>query len=698
MRFGLTIFLGAALLFAVQPLLAKRLLPWFGGGPAVWSACMLFFQVALLAGYAWAHALDRRLAPRAQAWAQGGLVALALAALGLQALLGEAPLLADPGWTPASGAWPAGRILLLLGASVGLPALALGAASPLLQAWHRRAHPARPTYRLYALSNAGSLLALVAYPFLLEPWMGLAAQAWAWSGLFALFALGVLACGRALPGGSDPANGSHASDGSDAPGGPVWLWVALPAAASALLLAGTHQMCQEVAVVPFLWVLPLGLYLGSFILAFEGRRLYRRAWCAPAFAASAALAVWAMYRGYELALTWQVVAYAALVFTGASLCHGELAGLRPPARRLTGFYLALSTGGALGGAGVSLLAPAVLDGPWEVHLAILAVPLLSLVAFCVRPAPGGSRARRRGLRGAWLAGCAGLLVALALQPREALRDAVWSGRNFFGALRVKLTHPEHPRYWAHDLFHGQILHGYQLQSAELRRVPTAYFSASSGLGLALQRHPARAAGRGLRVGVIGLGVGTIAAWGRPGDVLRFYELDPQVIALARGQGGFFTFLADSAARIEVVEGDARVSLERELRAGAPGRFDVLVLDAFQSDAIPTHLLSREAFRLYLEHLAPDGLLLLHVTNLSLRLEPVVDRLAQELGLAVAVVRDEGDGWIGLRSHWAFLSRDPDILAEPEIAARAGLPESLGRPAPLWTDDHTALFPLLRARR
>ncbi|HOX44301.1 MAG TPA: fused MFS/spermidine synthase [Myxococcota bacterium] len=695
MRFGLTIFLGAALLFSVQPLLAKRLLPWFGGGPAVWSACMLFFQVVLLLGYAWAHALDRRQPARRQAWAQGGLLATALLGLGLQVLLWDAPLLPGQGWMPADSRWPAGRILLLLGLAVGLPALALGAASPLLQAWHRRACPGKPTYRLYALSNAGSLLALVAYPFLLEPALGLRAQAWAWGGLFALFALGVLACGQALPAGPDP---SERSDPSDRPAAPLWLWVALPAAASALLLAATHQMCQEVAVVPFLWVLPLGLYLISFILAFEGRQLYRRAWCAPAFAASAAAAAWALCQSYELALVWQVGAYSALVFFGACLCHGELARLKPPPARLTGFYLALSLGGALGGLFVSLLAPAVFDGPWEVHLTFAAVPALALATFWRSPGKGLAHRLRWPLRAAWALGCLALIAALGLQPGESLRDVVWAERNFYGTLRVKRIHPGHPRYHAHDLFHGQILHGYQLQAPELRRVPTAYFSATSGLGLALQHHPARAEGRGLRVGIIGLGVGTIAAWGQPGDVLRFYEIDPQVIALARGQGGWFTFLGDSQARVEVIEGDARVSLERERREGALGRFDVFVLDAFQSDAIPTHLLDLEAFRLYLEHLAPDGLLLLHVTNLSLSLEPVVDRLAQELGLAVSVVRDAGDGWIGLRSHWALLTRDADILADPELAAKASLPESLGRPAPLWTDDQAALFPILRERR
>jgi spermidine synthase len=701
-RFGLTIFLGAALLFSVQPLLAKRLLPWFGGGPAVWSACMLFFQVVLLAGYAWAHALDRRLSARRQVRAQGGLLLAALLGLGLQALVWDAPLLPGEGWMPANSGWPAGRILLLLGLAVGLPALALGATSPLLQAWHRRAYPGRPTYRLYALSNAGSLLALIAYPFLLEPALGLRAQAWAWAGVFVLFSAGVVVAAwtaARAPDEREPRCSPRAApDGSAAAGaGPVWLWVALPAAASALLLAATHQMCQEVAVVPFLWVLPLGLYLISFILAFEGEHLYRRAWCAPGFAASAAAAAWALYQSYELALVWQVSAFSALVFFGACLCHGELARLKPPPERLTGFYLALSVGGALGGLFVSLLAPALFDGPWEVHLTIAAVPALALVAFWRAPGPGLGRRLRWPLRAAWAVGCLGLVTALALQPWTSLRDVVWAGRNFYGTLRVKLTHPEHPRYHAHDLFHGQILHGYQLQAPELRRVPTAYFSATSGLGLALQRHPARAEGRGLRVGIIGLGVGTIAAWGQPGDVLRFYEIDPQVIALARGQGGWFTFLADSRARVEVIEGDARVSLERERREGALGRFDVFVLDAFQSDAIPTHLLDLESFRLYLDHLAPDGLLLLHVTNLNLALEPVVDRLAQELGLAVSIVRDEGDGWIGLRSHWALLTRDPDILADPEIAAKASLPETLGHPAPLWTDDQAALFPILRER-
>jgi hypothetical protein len=699
MRIALTIPLAAFLLFAVQPLVARRLLPWFGGGPMVWATCMLFFQSALLVGYAWAHALARRLGPRAQALAQAGLTLLALLALGLQAALWDAPLVPTTDWMPPDSGWPAARILALLGLMVGLPGLALGATSPLLQAWHHRVHRAATPYWLYAVSNAGSLAALLAYPFLVEPWLGLRAQAWGFSALFALFVAGSLASALALARTGEPAPVIAPAPAPEAGrGGPVWLWVALPATASLLLLAATHQMCQEVAVVPFLWVLPLALYLVSFIVAFEGERLYRRAWCLPAFLLSAAAATWALYQSYELAVGWQVTIYAVLTLFGATLCHGELARLKPPAARLTGFYLALAAGGALGGLFASLVAPVVFDGPWELHLALGLTALLALAAVWLRPGPGRTRWLGWPFRLGWLLASLGLMLALALQPGEVLRDTLWSGRNFYGTLRVKQTRPGHPEYHAVDLYHGQILHGYQLQNPQLRRVPTAYFSGSSGLGLVFRHHPARAAGRPLRVGVLGLGAGTIAAWGLPGDLMRFYEIDPEVIRLARGEGGHFTFLADSPARIETVEGDARVSLERERARGELGQFDLFAMDAFQSDAVPTHLLTLEAVRLYLDHLAPDGLLMVNVTNLNLNLEPVVDRLAQELGLAVAVVRDPGDGWIGLRSHWALLTRNPDILAEPHLAESASPPRGLAGASPLWTDDHAALFPLLRTRR
>jgi hypothetical protein len=473
------------------------------------------------------------------------------------------------------------------------------------------------------------------------------------------------------------------------------MWFLLPATASVLLLAGTNQMCQEVAVIPFLWVLPLSLYLLTFILAFQWERFYRRAWFGPLFALAAAAGALALYKEYEFRIGWQVLIYSGVIFAGCMLCHGELVRIKPDPRRLTGFYLVVSAGGAAGGGFVALLAPLLFDGFWEFHLAVFACGGLHLAALWLDP---GSwlQGRLRVVKASGLAMLlAGLGAVLAIQPWLFHRNVLAASRNFYGVLRVKLTHPEHPKFFAHDLFDGQILHGYQFQTSTLKRVPTSYFSKTSGLGLVLTHHPARQEGRPLRIGLIGLGIGTAAAHGRQGDSMRFYEINPQVIRLARGEGGYFNFLSDSLARIEIVEGDARISLQRELQTGARGEFDIFVLDAFQSDAIPVHLITLQALQLYLEHLKPDGLLLLHVTNLNLSLEPIVDRLATQLDLVVATLRDEGDGWTSLRSHWMVLTRDPGLLAQPQIAEHAALPQQLEGPAPLWTDDFSSILPILR---
>ena len=699
LRHGITIFLGALLVFAVQPILGKYLLPWFGGGPAVWTACLLFFQIALLLGYLWAHALDSWFSPRAQAVVHLSLLGVSAMVTAVLFVVWDAPIMPPDAWKPSGSAWPVGQILLILSLGVGLPYVLLTATSPLLQAWHRDALPDKPPWKLYALSNAGSLLGLLAYPFVIEPNIGSLSQGKLWSGLYLLFIAGMVVCSlprlRIAPQpGKIPDESAPGEDSA-----PGWiqrgLWFGLAAFASMLLLAGTNQMSQEVAVIPFLWVLPLALYLVSFILAFESDRLYGRAWFTPLFALAAAASVWALFEEFNFRIGWQVLIYSAVVFAGCMLCHGELARHKPHPRRLTAFYLTVALGGAAGGAFVSLAAPIVFDGYWEFHLALVGVAGLYLLSLSVDK-DSWIHGRLRWVKFSIVSlGVLGLAGILGYHPNHYQKDVLATSRNFYGVLRVKLTHPEHPKYHAHDLYDGQILHGYQFKTPRLEPLPTAYFSLSSGLGLALRHHPARSEGRPLSMGLIGLGIGTAAAHGRPGDLMRFYEINPEVIRLARGDGGHFSFITRSQAKIQVVEGDARISLESELAHTGSKKFDVFVVDAFQSDAIPVHLLNLEAFRLYLTHLKDDGLLVVHVTNLNLSLEPVVDRIATELDLVVATVRDSGDGWVSLRSHWMLLTKDPMILADPAIAEKATLPKQLEGPAPLWTDDYSSILPILR---
>ncbi|MBW2700958.1 MAG: fused MFS/spermidine synthase [Deltaproteobacteria bacterium] len=706
LRTSLTITLSAALVFALQPMMGKVLLPWFGGGPSIWSACLLFFQILLLAGYAYAHGLSTWLSPRAGARLHVFLLSLACLLGIFLGMHWSSPITPSTAFRPEDSAWPALRILLALTASVGLPFFLLSATSPLLQTWFHLSHPERSPYRLYALSNLGSLGALVAYPFLLEPSLGLHEQALLWSVGFLIFAGGMGVCAWPFLRRKLAATAQVVEKPSDpAPGKALrLLWFGLAATGSILLLATTNQICLNVAVVPFLWVLPLALYLLSHILCFHDPRLAARGFWLPIFALSSLMVLALLFHGgekiwqvgsvrFELGLAWQVLIYGTSLLSGCMLVHGELVRLKPPASRLTSFYLWMSAGGAAGGLFVSLIAPMVFDGLWEFHLGLAAV-----AAFCLLTSWQDKESPLNGqwaltARAAALSALAGLMLILGLHPLHFMREAVFAERNFYGVLRVLKKHEGLPKYFSHDLYDGQILHGYQLQDPKLKSIPTSYFSDQSGLGLLLAKHPARPAP--LRVALIGLGVGTAAALAKPKDLFRFYEINPAVIRLAEGQDGYFSFLKDSKAEIQIVEGDARVQLEREREAGLKNRFDLLVVDAFQSDAIPAHLLTKEAISLYLSQLKDDGALMMHVTNLHLDLEPVVDRLASELNLSVAVIRHPGDGWLSLMSRWMLLTRNKDILATEAIAARSELPHKLPRHAPLWTDDHSSLLPILQ---
>ncbi len=755
---ALTTFLSAFLLFQVELLIGKAILPWFGGAPAVWTTCMLFFQAALLGGYAWAHALVGRAPPRRQASLHAALLAACLALVGWHLHVWGSPLLPAVGWRPSGTESPAGAILVLLAVSVGLPFLALAATTPLLQAWFARAFPGRSPYRLYALSSLGSLLGLLSYPFLVEPALALRTQAWAWSAGFVVFAAAGAACAvRAARPGPPAAAGGSAGPGAG--GGAAaerprlarrLLWLLLPAAASAMLLAVTNQISQDVAVVPFLWVLPLSLYLISFVVCFDRPRWYVRAVFQPAFAVAAFAASLLLFHGTDVPIVEQMAAWSFVLFTSCMVCHGELARRAPAPRYLTSYYLLLAGGGALGGLFVALLAPLLFRGFWELHLGLLACGLLLLFSLLedrsswlrrgeVWPAAAALAAAAAGaaylllpnlaagrlapqaaplvvatLAIAWLAwrsrrllggrsllagACVGLAlmllsVVLRAHMRAVVARSVVVTRGFFGVLEVEEEHRGDPQRHAFLERHGRIMHGFQFAEPALRRAATAYYGEGSGVALALLHHPRREEGSGtLRVGVAGLGIGTVAAYGRAGDLFRFYEINPDVVRLANG-GGPFTYLRDTPARVEIVLGDARVSLERE----ADQRFDVLIVDAFSSGAIPVHLLTREAFAVYLRHLAePDGILAVDVSNRSLDLRPVVRRLAQHFGLAAVEVAKkgsaEGPTWGSL---WVLLTRDPVALSDPGIL-EPGTPRGETPPSfPLWTDDHSSLLPLLKA--
>jgi hypothetical protein len=658
----------------------KSLLPLFGGAPAVWTTCLLVFQTLLLLGYGWAHGLAVRLAPRAQAAAHVGLLAFGLAF----------PVL--PGTSAASpevAARPVREILLLATTSVGLPFLALAATSPLLQAWHARLWPARAPYRLYAWSNAGSLLALLAYPFAVEPALALDAQALAWRSGVALLVVLVAWCAWHSTRATAIAPRASGTAVEPLRATRVALWIAWAACGVIWFMAITQQLTVDVAAVPFLWMLPLGIYLLTLIVTFAGPRGYPRRLLTSLLPAAIALVYVTVQRGPGFAGT--VLSLSAGLLVACLVCHGELYRLRPDPTRTTAFYLAIASGGAVGGFLVAVLAPATFRLSEELHLAMTITVILA----------GATRLVERSLRSRgvalWLGATVALAALVVYQSAQLVREATFVRRNFFGVLRVLEVRGARPEAMYRRLYHGSTLHGLQDLTPERRWIPTTYYTPYGGGGAVLTALE-RPSGR--RVGLVGLGVGTLAAYGHPGDLFRFYEIDPDVEKIARE---WFTYLADSKARCEVVLGDARVRLSTE----PPQAFDVLVLDAFSGDAVPVHLLTREAFTLYERHLAPNGVIAAHLSNRSIDLTPVLYRLADELGFTALQFQqlEPPKGSFVTRSSWMVLSRDGKFLerlvAETKPLRDKGRVDLFqGDPAryrriPLWTDRYSDLVRLLR---
>jgi len=679
--FSLTIFWGAFLLFLVQPLIARFILPWFGGGPAVWTTCMLFFQLLLLGGYAYAHFSISRLTPRRQVITHLGLLALAVALL---------PITPGDAWKPTDGSHAAGHILRLLLGCLGLPYLVLSATGPLLQAWFSKANPGVSPYRLYALSNVGSLLALLIYPFYLEPQLSRQAQADGWSWGLAIYAGLTAWCGLKVW-KSAAADGETAKSAEEEAPASAWrklLWFALPACGVMLLLAITNKLCQDIAVVPFLWVLPLSLYLLSFIISFDSPRWYHRGFWLPLLAILLGLVLQNLYKAESHPdITPLATLYLGTMFVACMVCHGEVYRLRPGASRLTGFYLSLSAGGAAGGLFVALAAPFVFPDYFELHLALFLTAALVLIVLRQDP----TRPFREGqARWAWAVPFVALAVlgyGLADVATTSLRGSLSTTRGFYGVLKVNDNDAGNDGLHHLTLQHGATIHGLQYVDAEKRTDPSSYYTSTSGIGRLLRAHKP---GGGRRVGAIGLGCGTLAAWGRPGDTFRFYEINDDVARLATST---FTYLKDSKAKTELVMGDARLSMERE----ANQQYDVIVLDAFSSDAIPVHLLTLEAFDHYQRHLKPDGAIVVHVSNRYLDLHPVVYRIADKIGFPAITIDDndtayEDAGFYG--SDWIIMTRNQVLLQQPLI--RDVTKETVEFPARImyWTDERSDLLSIL----
>ena len=667
--YALTIFTSAFLLFLVQPIMAKQILPWFGGSAAVWTTCLVFFQFLLLFGYAYSDWTTRRMKRHHQA---GMHIALLLASLL------SLPILADAGWKPSGDEEPAWRILGLLGATIGLPYFLLSTTGPLVQAWFARSFPAGTVYRLFALSNFASLIALVSYPFVLEPWVTTAQQSRGWSiayGTFVALCIGAASYSLRSRVTAAPASASVAAmnDGPKPKLSDYALWLSLSAMGSFMLLTVTNHITHDVASVPFLWILPLTLYLMSFIVCFEGRGWYRRhIFLGPLLVAAGAMA-WALHSDRSIHDIKEAVAlFSVGLFVCCMFFHGELAEMKPAPRYLTTFYLIVSLGGALGGFFVGFVAPRFFPTYYEFGLGL--VVTLLLAGFLVRRMPP--------FVPLLVAGAVGFTGYHVYYYVDSLsRNALIMTRNFYGTLRVRDVGSGDDA--VRRLMHGVIMHGEQYLSPKRSREPTTYYGPTSGIGLAMTAFGARP----LRVAVVGLGTGTLATYGRPGDVYRFYELNSQVIDIAHSQ---FSYLSESRAAIETVLGDARLNLERE----APQNYDVIAIDAFSSDSIPVHLITREAMAAYLKHLNPGGVLAFHVTNRFLRLAPVIRMIADEHKLHTALVIDEAEESDLAKTDWVLVTREPKLLARKEIAAVATPIDTIPGLA-VWTDDYNNLFRILK---
>lgn len=786
--YAATIFLGAFLLFQVQPLIGKYILPWFGGGPGVWTTCMLFFQLLLLAGYGYAHFVGSGFKPLWQARVHGVVLVLSLLTL---------PIIPSDSWKPPGDAEPTLRILLLLAASVGLPYFVLSTTGPLLQRWFSLSHPGASPYRLYALSNVGSLLALISYPFLFEPALSRRAQAWTWSAGMMLFAVLCGLCAwrlRNTP-AEQPVQSSPAEEGGEARPPTIadrTFWLLLPAGASLLLLATTNKMCQDVAVVPFLWVLPLSLYLLSFIISFDSPRWYSRRWFGAAFIVALIGITAAIKAANDIPLVWQVVIYSFGLFVLCMCAHGELYRLRPHPRHLTSFYLMIAAGGATGGLLVAVVAPLVLDDYYEFEIGLVASGLLFIAAVWGGEESGATREDKSapalpgrlrqwhpavfGITLGALAGAVGVAalfgldfnwiekargpvfdgistltgnrlaaedvlhfalivggalfviavwltryltpapvwvygglaavfvtvivngVVLAHEAREDRERAITLARNFYGTLKVLEYNPGQDIDNYYILQHGRITHGMQLRHPTYRNWPTTYYGERSGIGLAVKKFPRQ---DGQRVAVVGLGTGSMAVYGKTNDYYRFYEINPAVTNIALTHFSHITDCRERGATVDIAMGDARLSLERE----PPQQFDIIVLDAFSSDAIPVHLLTRESFALYRRHLKPDGVIVVHISNRHLDLEPVVLSAAKQLAWQTAIVEnsdgdigaenDEGlEAWWIYTSIWVLVSPNKALIEHPDIVASTTAPKERQGPIRLWTDDYTALSQVL----
>ncbi|TAK47567.1 MAG: hypothetical protein EPO23_11095 [Xanthobacteraceae bacterium] len=674
-----TMALSGFLLFQVQPMMARFILPWFGGSATTWTASMLFFQAALLVGYAYAHLFTRPLTLRGQVLLHCGLILLGLLSL---------PITPADAWKPDEVANPTLYIFLLLTVCVGMPYAILSATSPLLQNWLGIAGHRTPS-QFFAVSNFGSFLGLLSYPFAVDPLLATTAQTRWWSVAFVAFGVLMAGCGLlvlAVRGRMAIAHPQAIPD-RELPGMAITIkWGFFSALGSVLLLATTNSITSYVPVNPFLWVVPLSLYLLSFVIVFAGPGAYRPAFYVPAFLAMTIFAlVFAIVYEDDYAAI-RITAELAAFALGCMICHGELAHRQPPPRQLTFYYVIMAAGGVAGGLFVSLAAPVIFPDYWEFPLGLLTTGLVGVHVLGLRSGAPLLAPRR-------LVMPALLVVALGAAIYGIVEDAtdvISQRRNFYGVLKVveegKGSRLDHRL----SMYQAGENQGEQMLDAELRRLPACDFGADSGLGLALDYLAGRNGAAGRRIGVIGLGAGMLATYGKPSDSVRYYELNPAVTDMARSH---FSYLKDSAARIDVAHGDGRLLLEREIAAGSR-QYDLLHIDAFRGNAPPVHLMTKEAFDIYLRHLKSDGLLVVTSHSDYYSTSSLLRGLADKIGMRVEWFEAANFEDCGSKVGFAVFSRDPGFFAADKVRARISAWPDHGTGRILWTDQSSSLMSLM----
>lgn len=693
--FGITTLVSAFLIFQVQPILGKAILPWFGGGPSVWTTCLVFFQCALLAGYGYAYLVSRFFSVKDQFLAHLALIAGSLLFL---------PILPGGEWQPTESIDPSWKIVCLLILNVGVPYMLLAATSPLLQHWYANVQGKSVPYRLYALSNVGSLTALLSYPLVVEPNLSVESQSLFWSTGFILFSI---CCGLLIIALAPGSVSRQEKTAEKTQATPIlkrtWFsWFLLSALGSMALVAITNEICQEMTVGPLLWIAPLSLYLVSFIIGFEKPQWYQPRWIGliTAFVLIAVFAIrceaWTLLddvfelAGIDVASLYSNVFFETGLYLGAMflfclICNGELYRQRPENGKLTSFYLALAFGGACGGVFVSLVCPNIFTSLFETEIVFVAALLLAVKVFCQ---DGCLRWSIPDSTVGFLAGtlfliCGYFFASQMISTEES--SSLVQVRNFYGVVRVDREQSDEFGS-GRSMYHGRTLHGFQYLSNESKSKPTSYYSIDSGVGIAVSEMGKK---NSIDVGVVGLGTGTLATYGRQGDRFDFFEINPSVIALAENA---FTYLRDSEAESSVLLGDARILIENVCSE----KYDVLVLDAFSGDAIPTHLLTREAFHLFDDKIKQDGVIAVHVSNRYLNLVPVVARIAVNAKFKMAIVETETDEMIdSAGSSWILLTRNEHFTNSEALVDHQVDANDYTVPGVEWTDSFNSLVGLFK---